>query len=57
LRGAASSDDVVLTYIQVSGPKLVDIWGYCLATTVQYFIYKGPPCAKIFQKLLVGLLF
>jgi len=36
----------------MSGTKLVVIWGYDCATTMQYFMYKDPPRAKIFKKVL-----
>jgi len=41
----------------MSGTKLVVIWGYDCATTMQYFMYKDPPRAKNIQKSFMGLLF
>lgn len=57
LEGATSAGDIVCTYNPVNGPKLVGIWGYRWATSVQILIYKGSPYTKIFLKILWGLLF
>jgi len=48
-----SSSDVVLTCVQISGPKLVGIRRYAWATTVKILIYKAPPYAKYSKKFQV----
>jgi len=51
----ATSSSVVLTYIQINGPNLVDIWIW-LGNNCAIFHLHRAPYATIFQKVFGALL-